>query len=771
MKYSTFPALVSICLSGEICWEDCSTEIMRTIIIPDEQDDNVKQMSPLSLSQSLDSLLGSKSSLTTEWADSVRSIMNSACGSPMTCNSCTVSLSSSSDGDNAHNRQECLDREIGKLEEELSVLRTALEVSNSLRRSSLNRILDLKGNIRVFCRIRPFLPAEKHARPGPVTNASENWVKISGRNSRKEFEFDKVFQPNSVQDDVFAEIEPIIRSALDGHNVCIFAYGQTGSGKTFTMEGSNDDPGVVPRSLRRLFEEASYDTNIQYSYSLSMLEVYKGSLRDLLVARPTRHTDATKCQLELMGTCSLSIQMGSKGFIEVENLTEIPIADVKEASRLYLKGSRRRSTAWTNANDTSSRSHCLLRINIVCKSPHDNKKRMSKLWLIDLGGSERLLKTNAQGLTMEEGRAINISLSALGDVISALHKRRPHVPYRNSKLTQILRDSLGDNSKTLMLVHVSPTETDLGETICSLSFATRVRGTHLGHDLSADAEKLKAAAMSELSKQNSIHESECQLLCNKIKSLNLLLGEKRCSLEQVKNEKMLPRDTSFTTNPQQGVSVGDTLPSLSPCNIDSEKPETDSCAISPLRKVPRFMSPTASSRGKKSPIVLCDHPMMTQQPPMTFTSGYSKRIVAPRGVLTDSPRTGLKIDTRNDITNSKRKLMERSPWPATAKKPDQSADNSVCTTTSEGPVDKTFGIKETPTPTKFTELPTNDVLTPISHSKVTEEHYSRILAAERSISKLAVSVSSSVRGSSPRSRRRLSLDCSSMNGTTKRFVF
>lgn len=105
-------------LSGEICWEDCSTEIMRTIIIPDEQDDNVKQMSPLSLSQSLDSLLGSKSSLTTEWADSVRSIMNSACGSPMTCNSCTVSLSSSSDGDNAHNRQECLDREIGKLEGE-----------------------------------------------------------------------------------------------------------------------------------------------------------------------------------------------------------------------------------------------------------------------------------------------------------------------------------------------------------------------------------------------------------------------------------------------------------------------------------------------------------------------------------------------------------------------------------------------------------------------------------------------------------------------------
>lgn len=276
--------------------------------------------------------------------------------------------------------------------------------------------------------------------------------------------------------------------------------------------------------------------------------------------------------------------------------------------------------------------------------------------------------------------------------------------------------------------------------------------------------------MSDLYRKMSIHESECKLLCNKIKSLNLRLSEKRRCLEKLKNEK-----TPFTPNQPRADSASNIspYPSLSPCN-NSEKPhETDSSAISPVRKVPRFMSPTASSRGKKSPGVLGDHTTITtQQPPMTFTSGYSKRVfAAPRGVLTDSLRLRAKGDTRNvDITTSKRKLLERSPWPATAKKPD-SADTSVCTTTSiDGPtIDKTKEILS-PTPTKFTELPAN-VMTPVSHSKASEEHYSRILAAERSISKLAVSVSSAARGSSPRSRRRLSMDCGSMNGTMKRFVF
>jgi hypothetical protein len=274
--------------------------------------------------------------------------------------------------------------------------------------------------------------------------------------------------------------------------------------------------------------------------------------------------------------------------------------------------------------------------------------------------------------------------------------------------------------------------------------------------------------MSELHGRMSIYEKECQLLCNKIKSLNVLLSEKRWCVEKVKNEKKLPRRTPFAPDQQRVVSASITSPtSLSPSNNIEKPHETDSSAISPVRKVPRFMSPTASSRGKKSPGVLGDHIMMTQQPPMTFMSGYSKRILAaPKGGSTDSLRLGMKADTRNAAPNSKRKLVERSPWPATVKKPD-SAETSVCTTPSDGlPKIKTSSGKETPSPTKFTELPA-DVLTPVSISKASEEHYSRILAAERSISKLAVSVSSTARGSSPRSRRKLSLDC----GTMKRFVF
>lgn len=279
--------------------------------------------------------------------------------------------------------------------------------------------------------------------------------------------------------------------------------------------------------------------------------------------------------------------------------------------------------------------------------------------------------------------------------------------------------------------------------------------------------------MSELHRQMSIYEGECQLLCNKIKSLNVLLNQKQCCLEKVKNEKLLPRETLFTPGQQRRVVSASitALTSLSPSDNLEKTHETDSSAISPFRKVPRFMSPTASSRGKNSHGVSGDHIMMTQQPPMTFTSGYSKRIlVVPRGASTDSLRLGVKADTRNVAINSKRKLMERSPWPASVKKP-ESAETSICTTTpADPPVVKICSGKETPPPTKFTELPAN-ALTPVSISKASEEHYSRILAAERSISKLAVSVSSAARGSSPRSRRRLSLDCGTMNGTIKRFSF
>jgi hypothetical protein len=352
------------------------------------------------------------------------------------------------------------------------------------------------------------------------------------------------------------------------------------------QEGNKDQPGVVPRTLQRLFDEAYVDTSVSYTFSLSMLEVYKGSLRDLLVCpQPVRCTDpASKC---------LSIQMASNGYIDVDNLTEMPIMDAKEASKLYQRGSQSRSTSCTNANETSSRSHCLLRITITCTYVLESHKfaTTSKLWLVDLGGSERLSKTNAQGLTLEEGKAINVSLSALGDVISALQRKQPHVPYRNSKLTQLLRDSLGEQSKTLMLVHVSPKEMDIKETVCSLSFASRARGTHIGHEISQEGKTQRAAAIAELYRLMSIYDDDCRSLRESIKTIESLIEERKASLFQTvqgsisdqlgsSNDPALAHELSTYLTPASKTTCADTL-------LDS------------LNMVPRFMGQTASSRHKQ----------------------------------------------------------------------------------------------------------------------------------------------------------------------------
>ncbi|KAK1278781.1 Kinesin-like calmodulin-binding protein [Acorus gramineus] len=342
------------------------------------------------------------------------------------------------------------------------------------RREALNKLLDIKGSIRVFCRVRSFLPNDKREIRQTVSTGSEK-ITIRSTGIKKEFRVDKVFPQEAAQEDVFIEVEPILKSAIDGHNVCIFAYGQTGTGKTFTMEGTKDQPGIVPRAIEELFHHLNPDQSI----TISMLEVYMGSLKDLLARKPPSNKtveSASKC---------LSIHTGCNGSLEIEGLTDVVVTDHREAIRWYTKGKRARATSWTNVNEASSRSHCLTRITIFQSgSAEKGKAVVSRLWLVDLGGSERLLKTGAVGLTLDEGRAINLSLSALGDVIAALKMRRKHIPYRNSKLTQILRNSLGEGSKVLMLVHISPSENDVAETICSLNFANRARAVEPNKELS-----------------------------------------------------------------------------------------------------------------------------------------------------------------------------------------------------------------------------------------------------------------------------------------------
>ncbi|KAF6996974.1 hypothetical protein CFC21_013241 [Triticum aestivum] len=409
------------------------------------------------------------------------------------------------------------DKEISTLHEEISALRSRQRHLNRRRREALDKLIDLKGSIRVFCRVRPSISTSNIKIKSPVTVEQENIV-VRAVGIKKDFSVDRVFDQESTQDDVFHDVKPVLRSALDGHNVCILAFGQTGTGKTYTMEGTSDNLGVVPRAIQELFSHAAQDTSSTYSFSISMLEVYMGSLRDLLAPRQQPLFRSTEGNT----TCILATTSGS---VQVEGLTDVAVPDLKKANQWYCRGRRSRSTSWTNVNNVSSRSHCLTRITI--RRCGGVSEQVSKLWLVDLGGSERLLKTGASGLTMDEGKAINLSLSALGDVIAALRRKRSHVPYRNSKLTQILSDSLGDGSKVVMVVHISPSKDDVGETICSLGFAKRAMLIESGRELSEDLKMLKRKRLAELDKEMRDAERELGVLNEQIRSAETSAEERK----------------------------------------------------------------------------------------------------------------------------------------------------------------------------------------------------------------------------------------------------
>ncbi|OMO98908.1 hypothetical protein COLO4_13635 [Corchorus olitorius] len=479
-----------------------------------------------------------------------------------------------------------LEQSIQNLQGEIAELRLKQRSLDEKRRETLNRILDIKGTIRVFCRVRPFLWTNKRRIQEPVSSGLDRIV-VRSSGCKKEFGFDKVFHEAANQEDVFVEVEPILRSALDGHNVCIFAYGQTGTGKTFTMDGTAVQPGIVPRALEELFQQVSLDNSSSFTLSMSMLEVYMGNLRDLLASKPALRGN------ENIARCNLNIQTDPKGAVEVEGLTEVEIPDFAKAKWWYMKGRRVRSTAWTNVNEASSRSHCLTRIIISRRGDTpEARPKVSKLWMVDLGGSERLLKTGATGQTLDEGRAINLSLSALGDVIAALRRKRGHVPYRNSKLTQILKDSLGVGSKVLMLVHISQSQEDVGETICSLTFAKRARAVESSRELPEDVRKQREKRISELEENMRHAEEECQKIMNQIRKAEFLLSENK----RLYSTAYGMPDENEEKNPESAEeAVKDHV-------IDIETPKVTQKAVKQnfARSLPRFMNPTVASRERQT---------------------------------------------------------------------------------------------------------------------------------------------------------------------------
>uniref|UniRef100_A0A7N0TJZ3 Kinesin motor domain-containing protein n=2 Tax=Kalanchoe fedtschenkoi TaxID=63787 RepID=A0A7N0TJZ3_KALFE len=518
------------------------------------------------LAQSINSLIGFKAHLTSAWVTSVCNIIRNcpAGGAPAAH---LVAQRDFEKHSSVKNDAES-NMDVLRIQDELALLVSYMNQLNAQRRQLLNEFLDLKGNIRVFCRIRPTVKGCDFYQLSPVVpmNSSGLLLKVSASKS-KHYSFDKVFHPHSSQDEVFSEIEPIIKSVVDGYNACIFAYGQTGSGKTFTMEGTPESPGVVYRGIRALFDQMTV-SNQKLIVSFSMLEIYLGRLKDLLVPPSSRVSDPAR-------PC-LSVQADPNGGMEIDNLTSIQVSDFEQALKLYRLGCQLRSTASTNLNKTSSRSHCMIRIKINSINVAERRRETNKLWMVDLGGSERVLKTKAQGRRFEEGKAINLSLSALGDVVDALQRKKCHIPYRNSKLTLVLQDCLGEDSKTLMLVHVSPEEEDLCESICSLNFATRARRIHLGNGESQDAKEHKNAAIISLQRKMEQVEDERQETRRKIQKLNKTFE-------------------SFTTTSK---SPSLQLAEDSQLFMEESKHGVKNVQKFPSSELPRFMQPTVCSTRK-----------------------------------------------------------------------------------------------------------------------------------------------------------------------------
>lgn len=361
-----------------------------------------------------------------------------------------------------------------------------LDAGELERRQLHNTLQELKGNIRVFCRLRPLLPSERAPQQPFLALPDQRTVEVlrtdleTQRQTSQEFTFDRVFPAVASQSEVYAEVSQLVQSALDGYHVCIFAYGQTGAGKTHTMEGppgelslEDERRGLIPRALHQVFEVAhAQQTHWTYTMVASFVEVYNESLRDLL---------ATPSSPQQPQQASLQLKMAHKdGPVTVAGLTEIKVTSAEQITQLLRRARKNRAVAATKCNERSSRSHSVFRLDIAGQNLHTGLGCRGRLNLVDLAGSERLSESQSEGARLREAQNINKSLANLGNVILALSNRADHVPYRNSKLTHLLMDSLGGNSKTLMLLSISPREENIGETINSLRFATKVNQCHIG---------------------------------------------------------------------------------------------------------------------------------------------------------------------------------------------------------------------------------------------------------------------------------------------------
>lgn len=322
---------------------------------------------------------------------------------------------------------------------------------------------DVGSNVKVICRFRPMIDIELELGGNPEIMYSfqnEDTVLLG---SGEKFTFDKVYSMSAQQPEIFDFIgKPIIDDVLTGYNGTVIAYGQTGSGKSFSMMGydiyDHKTQGIIPRAIKLIFESVEKaGSEAEFTLKCSMLEIYKEKLKDL-------------CGF----SSELKIKESKQRGIYVDGLTEIYVVNEEEMLGVLSMGERNRTVASTKMNSVSSRSHQLFILEVKQKFPNDSEKR-GILNLVDLAGSEKINQTGVTGNKLEEAKKINLSLSALGNVIKSLTSNAEHIPYRDSKLTRLLQESLGGNYKTTLLVCCSPHPRNVEDTLNTLKFAQRAK--------------------------------------------------------------------------------------------------------------------------------------------------------------------------------------------------------------------------------------------------------------------------------------------------------